>query len=151
MDIRNLIGGSVCFALAAFVVLQAQAMGIGTLYNPQAGFMPGLVGGLILLFSFILITQALRARNRRVRLSDVWDTTGWKKCLLVAVSLALYAIVVSPLGYLAATFLLMAFLLLINRIRWWAALVGAAGLSVSTWGLFYVLLKTPLPHGAWGF
>ena len=151
MDIRNLIGGSVCFALAAFVLTHARGMGIGTLYNPQAGFMPGLVGALILLFSLILFIQALRNRNRRVRVSDVWETPGWKKALWVAAALGLYTMVLSPLGYLAATFALMTVLFMINRVRWWTALAGAAGLTASTWWLFSILLKTPLPQGVWGF
>ncbi len=151
MDIRNLIGGSVCFALAAFVLTHALGMGIGTLYNPEAGFMPGLVGLLILLFSLILFAQAMRDRSRRVRLNDVWETPGWKKALLVAAALGLYTMVLSPLGYVAATFSLMTVLFLINRIRWWTALAGAAGLTASTWGLFTILLKTPLPQGVWGF
>ncbi len=151
MDIRNLIGGTVFLLLSVFILIYSLGLGIGTLYNPQAGFMPAVVSLLILVFSLILVSTALRNRSRRVRLRHVWQTPGWKKSMMVAGSIALYVLALSSLGYLPATFGLMTLVLLINRIRWWVALSGAAGLAALSWGLFYGLLNTPLPQGIWGF
>ena len=51
MDQRNMISSMVLFLLAAIVLITSFSLGIGSLNNPQAGFLPFWTGLLIIIFS----------------------------------------------------------------------------------------------------
>ena len=151
MDQRNLISSIIWFLLAAFVVIISLGLEVGALNNPQAGFMPFWTGLLIIIFSLVLFAMTYRKRSVAVRWVDLWHKVSWRKIVVVAACLAIYAVVLPWAGYLIATGVLMTLLFRLSSMKIWTAAFSAA-LSVGfSYGLFHFILKTPLPRGIWGF
>jgi putative tricarboxylic transport membrane protein len=151
MDQRNLISSMIFFLLATFVLILSLGLGIGSLNNPQAGFMPFWTGLLIIVFSIILFGITYRNRAIVVCWADLWRKLSWQKIVMVAVFLAVYVVVLPWAGYLIATCVLMIILFRLNAMKIWTAAFSAV-LSVGfSYGLFHFSLKTPLPRGIWGF
>ncbi len=151
MDQRNLISSIFFFLLGTCVLMTSLGLGIGSLNNPQPGFMPFWISVLIIIFSLILFGIAYIHRSVRVRWKDLWHQIHWKINLVAVTAVLLYILFLPLAGYLIATGVLMLILFKLGAMKTWTALLGAI-LSVGfTYGLFYFLLKTPLPRSIWGF
>lgn len=146
-----MISSMILFLLAALVLMASLGLGIGSASNPQSGFMPFWIGVLLLAFSLILFGTAYQDRSIKVRWVDLWHKLHWQKSLLAAVFLAVYIFLLPWAGYLMATSVLMIALFRLTAMKAWAALAGAALAVGFSYGLFSLILKTPLPRGIWGF
>jgi archaellum biogenesis protein FlaJ (TadC family) len=82
---------------------------------------------------------------------EAWRPVRWSKNAAVLAVLAVYVALLPYAGFLIATFLLMSVLFRLNALTVKAALLAACLSSGLAYGLFYLLLKTPLPRGIWGF
>jgi divalent metal cation (Fe/Co/Zn/Cd) transporter len=151
MDQRNMISSMILFLLAAFVLITSLGLGIGSVSNPQSGFMPFWISLLMLAFSLILFVTAYRNSSSRVRWADLWHKLHWQKSALAAAFLAAYIFFLPWAGYLIATSVLMIVLFRLTSMKTWTAALGAMLAVFFSYGLFSFILKTPLPRGIWGF
>ncbi len=145
----DLVPGCVGLALALGVGWGAAQMPMGTLGQPGAGFLPFWVGAALALMSVSLIVRALRARPGP-GVSDASEGLGLDRRRMVGafVGLVLYGLVLEPLGFLLATFLMLIGLArLLEAPGWWAAAVFGALGTASSYGLFGLWLGVPLPKG----
>jgi len=146
-----MISSLILFLLAAFVLMTSLGLGIGSVSNPQSGFMPFWISLLMLAFSLILFGMAYQNRSIKVRWADLWHKLHWQKSILAAAFLVVYIFLLPWAGYLMATSVLMIALFRLTSMKAWRAVVGAV-LSVGfSYGLFSLILKTPLPRGIWSF
>lgn len=151
MDQRNLISSMIFFLLGAVALILSLGLGIGSLNNPQSGFMPFWTSLLIIIFSLILFGLSYVDRSITVRWKHMWQGLHWQKSVLVAVCLAAYVVVLPWAGYLIATGILMIVVFWFSSLRIRPAVLYAV-LSVGvSYGLFHYILQTPLPRGLWGF
>jgi hypothetical protein len=150
MDQRNLVSSLVFLLLSVLVLTASAGLGIGSLSDPQTGFMPALAGALLLVFSLILFYRAARDRSTSVRLSSLWQIRCWKS--LSAMGLLLVYLLLLPwVGYLIATAMLMGALFFLNSMTLRTSALAAILATSASYGLFDLILKTPLPRGPWGF
>ncbi len=145
--------GLILALIAAVIVLHAQTF-------PRLGGMPfgpslfptvlgtGLGGCGVAL----MIQSALRRRagggGAWIDLDD-W-TRGWRGPTGLALflgAIVVYGVALPRLGYHLTTVPLLLVLLLWMRVRWWAALLVALGMTAVTHQLFSVWLRVPLPWG----
>ena len=76
----------------------------------------------------------------------------WHKVIIVLASLFIYAILLPSLGYLIATFGLLALLFgIMSRQRLWIPIASALITALLSYLIFYVWLGVQLPKGILGF
>lgn len=127
-----------------------RALPLGSWHNPGPGFFPlgagiflGLLSGLNFLRS--VLSKSPDAKER-------WVPKRWKTLALVMAALLAYASSLETVGFLIGTFLLMTFLFrAVEPQRWVVAIGGGALVSVATYAIFEVWLRTQLPRGILGF
>ncbi len=120
-------------------------MGLGTFKRPDAGLFPFLIGSGITLLALTLFGGGDRERTAKIL------GTRWKNAFLIVGSLLVYAVLMSWLGFLIATFLLMVVMLkAIEPQKWWLALVIALFSSAATYIVFSRWLEVQFPRGLWG-
>ena len=151
MDQRNLISSIVFFCLATFVLITSIGLGIGRLNNPQPGFLLFWISLLSILFSLILSGIAYRNQTISVRIAHLWHNVRWEKNACAVAALAVYVLLLPSLGYLIATSLLMIILFRLGAMKIRAAVLSSLLSTGFSYWLFSIILKTPLPHGLWGF
>jgi len=151
VDQRNMISSLIFFMLAVFVLATSLGLGIGSVSNPQSGFMPFCISLLMLAFSLILFGMAYQDRSVRVRWADLWHKLRWQRSVLAAAFLVVYILLLPRAGYLMATGVLMIALFRLTSMKAWRAVVGAVLAVGFSYGLFSFILKTPLPRGIWSF
>ena len=75
----------------------------------------------------------------------------WKKMISVLVVLFIYAYLLTPLGFIPATILLLLFLFkAVEPQRWSWAILGAVASTLVAYGVFQLWLKCQLPSGILG-
>jgi putative tricarboxylic transport membrane protein len=134
------------FGLVAFE--EATRLRFGSIARPGPGFVP-----LVLAAAFSLVCVALLVSGRRAPDAGAPDVArlGWPKIVATMAALFVYALVLEPVGFVVATFLLLLFFFrALERQRWLAALAGALLTALVTYLVFKVWLNVQLPAGPWG-
>ncbi|OGP54251.1 MAG: hypothetical protein A2162_08945 [Deltaproteobacteria bacterium RBG_13_52_11b] len=139
----------VLLVIAILFLLQATRYRIGSLMNPEPGFFPAVLGGILgLLAVVLLIRRMMKKEPERGRANNPWTDMKWQKTVFVSISLFLYVVFFDGLGFLLSTFLLMEFLFILgNPKQWLLATLGAFLSSGFSYLIFKALLNIPLPSG----
>ena len=130
-------------ALGAAVVGGAWRLPFGGVHHPGPGFFPWWLGLVLVLLGGILAVQAAVTRATTPRTSG-----RAAKVLVLLTALSVYVALLDALGYAAATFLLVLFMLRrLEPHRWLVTLAVAVLAADGSYVLFAVWLGVPLPPG----
>ena len=152
MDRRDLIGGLFWLGLSIFVCIVSIRDEFGTFHSPGPGFFPFLSAIILGAFAILLMVTTWLKKTGETKLADLWEGLEWKKVACVLFSLFLYPLVLPFLGYLLATFGMMAFLLgIVGRSKVWVRGVNALIVTLASYLVFCILLDVRLPNGILGF
>ncbi len=125
--------------------VSTSASGIG------AGFMPTVVGSLMLVLAVALIVQLARGKRGEPEQAegDVdLNTTHWIPLAVTVLALVFFVFAVEPLGYpITATIVMFAIAWAMGSRRWWASLLIAVIVSCVIYFSFTRLLTIDLPAG----
>jgi hypothetical protein len=140
------LAGGAAIAAALAVLAASGDLPFGTLAFPGAGMMPKLVCALMILFGAILLARG----GASVPFSDI----GWsdlphaiRVLAIMAAAVALY----TTLGFIVTMALMLFALIALEGRNLLAAAVYSVGVSLLTYGLFTLVLKSPLEQGILGF
>ena len=142
----DIISGLFLLAVALAICAGSLQLQVGTLTSPGSGFFP-LVTGLILgIFSILILVGARKLSKEPVKF---WVPGANKKAIyLTFLFILFYAFLLERLGFIGTTVL---FFFLISRFvsghRWSTAIFFGLVTSLSTYFVFTILLRAPLPQG----
>jgi hypothetical protein len=140
------IAGGIAIAAAVAVLAVSGDLPLGTLAFPGAGMLPKLVCALMILFGVLLIARAGASPPfAEVSWSDLPHAA--RVLAVTAAAVALY----TTLGFIITMSLLLFVLIALEGRNLVAAAAFSLGISLSTYVLFTVGLKTPLEQGLLGF
>jgi putative tricarboxylic transport membrane protein len=135
-------------ALSLFIMFMSYRLDLGGFREPGPGMMPFLIAlTLFLVTAPLLVTSLLRAGNRdKTVKEEMGHQASFAKITLLVMCLVAYGLLLERLGYVIATFLLLAglFRLTGNR-RWVAILISSALIALGTYFAFnFCGLKLPM-------
>ena len=139
----EVIGGFFWAAVGVFFALGALKLKLGAFRNPGPGFIPLGIALLLLLFSLFTLAKGLIRPTGRTR------EIPWKRPALLIGAVFLYGLLLPIIGFLPATFILMAILLgllmKVEKRRWLYVLLFSAVTALGAWLVFSVFLRVPFP------
>jgi len=148
---KDLIGGLFWFGMGLLLSLWATRYQIGSLIEPGPGFLPLVLGLLLILLSFILLARGIMSSRVSERKPTPFLLAGWKKGAYTVVILLLGAFFFERIGYLLTFFLLVLFLMRGAGAQSWKRTVLVAFCSaLGVYLVFVRLLEQPLPRGLLG-
>lgn len=122
---------------------------LGTPRDPGPGFMPFATGLFLLFFSLGALFKEGREEEKQ---EGPWAGPYWRKVITTTISLVIYALILTRLGYLLSTFLLLVFLFWTPEYKKWIVTLIKATLSTGiTYLVFDKWLDCQLPQGIFGF
>jgi putative tricarboxylic transport membrane protein len=131
-------------ALALGAFFESMTLPFGTMSAPAPGFFPAVLAALLVVASLLAFVETQRSGDQGAQ----GERLSWKKIVLTVTALFVFAVVFERLGYLAATFLFIMFLLrAVERRSWGSSLAVAFSASFLTYVVFGLLLGSPLPAG----
>jgi putative tricarboxylic transport membrane protein len=140
-------------ALGAFQCVESISLGLGGIMEPGPGFMPFVMGSVMIVLAVALFFESyVGARKTPSQKISLWSDVYWKRVVYVALIMLAYAVLLTKLGFLLDTFLLMVFLLKSgDPIKWPTAIVVGALTAGFSYVLFGIWLKVPFPAGVLSF
>ena len=140
------VAGAAAIAAAVAVLAVSGDLPFGTLAFPGAGMMPKLVCGLMILFGALLI---VRGGAGEPLSAAAWSDLphAVRVFAVTAAAVALY----TTLGFIITMTLMLFVLVALEGRNLIAAAAFSLGITLSTYVLFTVALKTPLEQGLFGF
>jgi hypothetical protein len=150
MKIYEQVGSVFWLAMAVYVGLESLHLGIGTPRRPGMGFVT--FGASVLLGVFSLIVLIRTSLKRTGHGTEQGHTeVVWTRVVFVIVALLIYSQVMSVLGYLISTFLLMTFLFgIVRKVKWHWVFVSSVVTTLATYYLFSKWLNCQFPDGLFG-
>lgn len=150
----RIAAGVVGLVLSVVYLWAASALPIGTMARPGAAIFPLACGSLLAIASATLVIQQYRARTTEGSTETVQlpRHAELRRILVFAAMLLLFVPLLTAVGYLGATFILVVVLLRALKLgsrAWWRVIAMSAVISVVTWLLFTELLNVHLPSGSW--
>ena len=140
------VSGAAAIVTGLFVLAISTELPVGTMSFPGAGMMPKMLCGLMILFGIVLILRASASRP--------FAETGWADLPHALIVFAVATIAVAfytTLGFIISMALMLTALVAYERRPLhYAALYGIC-VSVASYALFTVVLKSPLERGLFGF
>jgi putative tricarboxylic transport membrane protein len=144
---RDMIASVLLITIGIAVIVWSIRLKVGTLLRPLAGFFPLLVGVGIIGLSLILLFRAWLGRGGALKAYG-----EWQRPVIMLAALAVYAVLLEPLGYIASTiFIAMVTLRILGVMSWKVIILSSVVLSVSVYYLFTRLLGVELPAGILSF
>jgi putative tricarboxylic transport membrane protein len=132
--------------VGAYVCYAGWDLELGAVNDPGSGFMIFWVGVIMLLLAAIVFVGAVR-RTPGTGPQMVWGHR-WKKVVMVVAALVAYAWVLSWLGFIATTFILLVLLFkFVEPQRWTVAVGGAVASALLAYAVFHLWLGAQLPPG----
>jgi len=140
------VAGGAAIAAALEVLAVSGDLPFGTLAFPGAGMMPKLVCALMILFGAILVVRGKASTPfSEIAWSDLPHAV--RVLAVTAAAVALY----TTLGFIVTMSLMLFALIAFEGRNLLAAAVYSVGVSLLTYGLFTLVLKSPLEQGILGF
>jgi putative tricarboxylic transport membrane protein len=140
------VTGGIAIAFGVLVLAISGELPVGSLSFPGAGLWPKLLATLTIVVGLVLIAGARDGEAfTAIRWSDV--THALPVLALAAAAVAFY----ETLGFIISIGLMLFCLALLKKKPPLHALVFGAGVSLSTYVLFTMVLKSPLERGLFGF
>jgi hypothetical protein len=147
---NDLVAATFWLFIGLFFSILSATYPIGNLYRPGPGFVPLILGMLLIFLSLILFRKSKRSRSLPI-VAFSSSPGRWKKVAYTVLILILAACFVETIGYLFTIFLLVAFLMrAVEPQSWRATLLTAFSAALAIYLVFDLLLKQSLPRGPLG-
>jgi hypothetical protein len=141
------VSGLILLAVALGVGWADGSYPLGSLEEPGPGYVPLL---LAIFLGFTGLLVALRGTRAQPLRNVKWPEAPRAVVILVACGVAAYAL--ERLGYRITIFALLIFFLgIVERRKWYSALIVSVLFSLLSYWLFDTVLQVQLPHGPWGY
>ena len=124
--------------LSLFIVVLSYKLGLGGFHSPGPGFMPFIVGILLLTISlYLLLRHLLKMGDKGETVKEEQGQINFWRISLVLVLLFAYSLLLEKLGYLIATFMLLSILSKsMGSKKWTSVLIGSVLTVLVTYFVF---------------
>jgi putative tricarboxylic transport membrane protein len=122
--------------------------GIGDVHSPGTGFLPFYTSLTICLLAGGVFIEGTLSSKKGEKWKNPFAKVQWTKPVIALAALLSYTLILDTVGFIAATALLVGFLLrVIQPQKWLVVVLGAILTSIITYLVFQLWLGTQLPAG----
>ncbi len=148
MKVADISGGALGILIGLFAIWQGTKMPTDVVMKIGPSFFPNILGGLLIVFSAILIINAVRGKSKGkvepYRLSD----TGTQRGLITLAAGILFCVVLDPLGFIPTSIIFLTFMMLVMGKRNPLLIaVTPALITLAVWLVFEKVLLLSMPAG----
>jgi len=137
--------------IGAVMCTLSYRLNLGSLHGPGPGFVAFLSGLFLVAVGLVMVLSRAFTKRRPDELSSVphsFQTVSWPKLVYTMCLLVAYAVLIEPLGFMLATFLVMFGLFFDwEKRNWFWSLFFAVAASVTSYVVFESCLRCQLPRG----
>ena len=148
MKVADIFGGALGVLIGLFAIWEGTKMPADVVMKIGPSFFPNILGGLLILFSTILMINALRGKSKGkvepYRLSD----KGTQRGLITLAAGIVFCLVLDPLGFIPCSIIFLTFIMLVMGKRSALPILVAPSLiTLAVWLVFEKVLSLSMPAG----
>ena len=148
MKKADIVGGLIGILIGLYALWEGSKMPEDVVMKIGPSFFPNILAALLILFSLVLIVNALRGKSKGevapLKLSD----KGVQRGLITLVSAVLFCVVLDPLGFIPTAIIFLVFMMWVMGNRKPAMLAIAPPLvTLTIWLIFEKVLNLSMPAG----
>ena len=148
MKVADIFGGALGVLIGLFAIWEGTKMPADVVMKIGPSFFPNILGGLLILFSAILMINALRGKSKGkvepYRLSD----KGTQRGLITLAAGIVFCLVLDPLGFIPCSIIFLTFIMLVMGKRSALPILVAPSLiTLAVWLVFEKVLSLSMPAG----
>ena len=148
MKKADIVGGLIGILIGLYALWEGSKMPEDVVMKIGPSFFPNILAALLILFSLVLIVNALRGKSKGevapLKLSD----KGVQRGLITLVSAVLFCVVLDPLGFIPTAIIFLVFMMWVMGNRKPAMLAIAPPLvTLGIWLVFEKALNLSMPAG----
>ena len=129
--------------LSMLILWESLRLGIGSPTEPGPGFFPGCAGAILAVLSLSFIYRGRGFRKTQPPHS--------RRVIAALIAVFVYSLVLNFLGFVIATFLLLAVLFYLGEPRpWWALIAMSTSVTLAAYFFFGKILNVFFPTGLLG-
>ena len=148
MKVADLVGGMVGAAIGLFALWTSWHMPADVVMKIGPGFFPGILSGLLVLFSCVLLVKALRGGEQQAADAPVTTGEGKVRGLLTLVATIAFVAVLEPLGFIPSAIVFLTLMMLVmGKRKPLPILLAPTLVTVGVWLVFEKLLHLSMPPG----
>jgi putative tricarboxylic transport membrane protein len=133
------------------IAISSLRYGLGTFHEPGPGFTTFFAGSILSFLSLLLFLFSFKNRAAGDRLRELWAGLETGKVFYAVLLLGVYTLLLRPVGFLIATFLLLFLLFRIKATyRLWTIFLLSFLVTAGAYLVFEVWLQVQLPKGILG-
>lgn len=147
---REVVSAVVLVVFSTVYFVSGFRMNRGTIQEPGPGFLPLVIGILLVLCTSIFLAGALRRRTRSAEpvKAAVKEKKNYRAIFGILLCALVYPLILQRLKFIVSTFIVaMMMLILLQPKKPFFSLSLAAAMAVGTYVIFSVLLEVSLPMG----
>ena len=148
MKVADIVGSLIGILIGTFAIWEGTKMPTDVVMKIGPSFFPSILGGMLILFSAILLVNALRGKSKGqvevFRLSD----KGVQRGLITLVASVVFCVVLDPLGFIPTSIIFLAFMMFVmgKRNPWLLATIPVF-ITTAIWLVFEKVLALSMPAG----
>lgn len=148
MKVADIVGGIIGILIGLFAIREGTRMPTDVVMKIGPSFFPNILGGLLILFSAVLVVDAVRGKSRGkvepYRLSD----KGTQRGLVTLAASIIFVVALEPLGFIPTSIIFLAFMMSVMGKRHPLLLTVAPALITGVvWLVFEKVLALSMPAG----
>ena len=148
MKVADIIGGLVGIVIGLYVIWEGAHMPTDVVMKIGPSFFPNILAGFLILFSVVLIVNALKNRSigtlEPLRLSD----KGVQRGLITLAATLVFCVVLEPLGFIPTSIIFLVFMMLVmGKRKPLPILITPPLVTVAIWLIFEKVLNLSMPAG----
>ena len=144
--------GAIGILIGLAFCIASISLGLGEMHQPGPGFLPFIMGAVLLFLSSVIFLSALWKKKVTNEEPIAREMGKYRKGVLILLALVFYNIALSFLGFSVTSFLFVFFLMkIVEAQRWTVTTVMALCSAVGFDLVFRLWLMLDLPTGPWGF
>ena len=151
MDRKHVISGLFWLAISILVAVMAIDLGLGTFSSPGSGFVFFWSSLGLGALSVILILKSILGKGEANPFVDLWKGLKWGNTVFALVMLLLYAFILTTLGFMLSTFMLMIGLFGMGKSPYRVVILSALITTILSFVIFRYFLEVHLPRGIIGW
>jgi putative tricarboxylic transport membrane protein len=142
---------ALALGMAAFIIQQGLELDVGDSHNPGSGYILFWTGLMMTGLAGTVLVQSLLPSGDRTSVTAVFADIRWGKVLYVTALLVAYTAILTALGFVIATGILLVILFkTVEPQSWTTAIVCSLLTTAAAWLVFVYWLGTQLPAGVFG-
>ena len=146
MKKKDLHSSAICAVFGLYIAFEGYRLKLGTFQAPESGFLILVAGIVLACLSTALLIQTLFSKEEDKEV--LWKGLQWSKGVRLLVASFVYALVLTWMGFLLSTFLLLLYLFKgLEPQRWLVAIELSVITIASSYLIFVLLLGCQFPEG----